>query len=595
MAGKISREELNDDLQQKLDDLEKPTYSEPIIINGGIGNFPANAINGQVSARLEGLTATNLVENGSFDKGSDGWGVSGGTNSVINGVMCLVGNGTNSSPYITRKVGQRTGQMIYAAMLARVTNDKCQSLNLEVSPSIFKQTNPQANTTYRISGVLTLADNMSNFYIVPRQYYESNEVANGKEMEVDYVICVDLTATFGAGNEPTKEQCDQIFARYFDGTKSTIGAKRIKSTWNLSAVKNIDLSNLTKSSWYNPVTKKYADQITQGYLIKVEPGKKYRLRCNTTKGSVQILDSGANVVLDGTNAGVFNTDTVYLRIKTDINGLCNIKDIMLAIDGVPYEPYTESTAYVVAKKDNKIVNLTTVKDTIGNIVSQDKIITKENGKMECVLENKSMSNVATSTVINYANMKDGGYFNAYGTDGENQVGVKGDTLTFAATTLIYQLAEPEIIELPPQSLTAYSGGTIYVEPIVKETAVYGTGITIKDPSVPIKRLERVTKINLNDNSRMDIPISSCTVASDGLSFTSTILGSKDTIEYEYEYDQALSTTPTLEVVANMNLKAQVSSHDKTISSINQELSNFSDMTLMWIIELDSRLTALEGV
>ena len=34
---------------------------------------------------------------------------------------------------------------------------------------------------------------------------------------------INLTATFGAGNEPTKEQCDLFFANYFEGTDNVLG------------------------------------------------------------------------------------------------------------------------------------------------------------------------------------------------------------------------------------------------------------------------------------------------------------------------------------------------------------------------------------
>src|SRR5690606_24423099 len=45
------------------------------------------------------------------------------------------------------------------------------------------------------------------------------------------------------GNEPTKEECDQIFANWFDGTKSTIGAVRIKSVGkNLANLKEMSKS-----------------------------------------------------------------------------------------------------------------------------------------------------------------------------------------------------------------------------------------------------------------------------------------------------------------------------------------------------------------
>src|SRR5699024_9027657 len=48
------------------------------------------------------------------------------------------------------------------------------------------------------------------------------------KLNADNFLAIDLTSAFGAGNEPTKEECDKIFANWFDGTKSTVST-RIKS------------------------------------------------------------------------------------------------------------------------------------------------------------------------------------------------------------------------------------------------------------------------------------------------------------------------------------------------------------------------------
>ena len=45
-------------------------------------------------------------------------------------------------------------------------------------------------------------------------YFDSTSVW---DMQMDNFMRINLTATFGAGNEPTKEQCDLIFSDYFEG------------------------------------------------------------------------------------------------------------------------------------------------------------------------------------------------------------------------------------------------------------------------------------------------------------------------------------------------------------------------------------------
>lgn len=56
----------------------------------------------------------------------------------------------------------------------------------------------------------------------------THTITNTTEEEVD-ILVVDLTQTFGIGNEPTKEECANIFNNYFDGTQSVSGNVRVKS------------------------------------------------------------------------------------------------------------------------------------------------------------------------------------------------------------------------------------------------------------------------------------------------------------------------------------------------------------------------------
>lgn len=60
---------------------------------------------------------------------------------------------------------------------------------------------------------------------------------------------------------------------------------------------------------------------------------------------------------------------------------------------------------------------------------------------------------------------------------------------------------------------------------------------------------KVDKLHIEDGhwKRTNIPLTSVTVAGDGLSFTITGAVNGDTYEYSYDYDSALSTMPDLEV------------------------------------------------
>ena len=80
---------------------------------------------------------------------------------------------------------------------------------------------------------------------------------------------LNLTTTFGAGNEPTKEQCDLIFSDYFEGVKSFEPTGRVRS---------VDKNGLNPTALYltapelrsNGTVKDEIRKGTNGYeLVKV--------------------------------------------------------------------------------------------------------------------------------------------------------------------------------------------------------------------------------------------------------------------------------------------------------------------------------------
>src|SRR5690606_8599807 len=63
-------------------------------------------------------------------------------------------------------------------------------------------------------------------------------------------------------------------------------------------------------------------------------------------------------------------------------------------------------------------------------------------------------------------------------------------------TLIYQLATP--VEIPVQvsgTLVGYSSGTVYWEPMVADAGVYAGKMDILNTSLPIKRIEKLSKVD----------------------------------------------------------------------------------------------------
>lgn len=210
------------------------------------------------------------------------------------------------------------------------------------------------------------------------------------------------------------------------------------------------------------------------------------------------------------------------------------------IRSVSQDESQESTAYVLAKDaEGKILELRSLPNGVKDEfrVSEGKLIQRIGHK----------ENVASGTVINYADMADGGVFYAWNDDGETQAGVKGDTLTIDATQLIYQLAEP--VEIPVQvsgTLLSYPSGTVYVENVVADAGLYSDGITVLHQDLPIKSIEKISKIDYETGLETILDASKAVIASDKLSFTHPDLKDGDIVFFIYEYDKE-STIPEIEV------------------------------------------------
>src|SRR5690606_22303606 len=74
-----------------------------------------------------------------------------------------------------------------------------------------------------LSGIITGNDDTANnAYNQLRlyQYYPDATVASGKMMEVKEIIAINLTQGFGMGNEPTLEEINKYYTKWFVGTKN---------------------------------------------------------------------------------------------------------------------------------------------------------------------------------------------------------------------------------------------------------------------------------------------------------------------------------------------------------------------------------------
>ena len=367
-----------------------------------------------------------------------------------------------------------------------------------------------------------------------------------------------------------------------DNVKSTIAAMKIKSVGkNL-----IDISKTSKKildGYYYPADYVISDNtITiisdtgfKGVKIPItlKLYTKYTLsleRTNTTRVFVKPRLGTQNIdaIVGGKISNYFTFETVeytdywIILDNGDYVGENILSNIQLEEGDIAtdYEPYQESVAYITAKDESgNILELRSLpngtKDEIN--VAERKLIKRIGEK----------ANVSSGTVINYTDMAEGGTYYAWNDNGETETGTKGDTLGIDATTLIYQLAEPEIIPVQiTGSLQAYENGTMYIDAIIPRIDFYDiNGIAV---DVPIGTIDTLYKVDKETGYLYSLDISQAEISQDRLSFIHPDLVEGDLVDWDYIPDVE-GTNPTILMKLPTNLKASVTS---TLQGV-QELSN----------------------
>ena len=200
--------------------LELPTNR--YVISGEYGNFKVNlkASNGTISG---GNTITNLLSNGSFE--NTGWsGCSYNTTYKKYGNYSCALTGTTAVP----EVLATNNQSIYLdnthTYYSRVEAYQTSKTGLQswqtywpiAEPSFGSVEFGEANEWHKYSLVANRTSFSSGSY--PLRFDYDNRNNNGT-VYYDGGMLIDLTASYGSGNEPSKEWLDENI-EYFEGTMS---------------------------------------------------------------------------------------------------------------------------------------------------------------------------------------------------------------------------------------------------------------------------------------------------------------------------------------------------------------------------------------
>ena len=175
---------------------------------------------------------TNIVKNGGFESNSDWelYDVSYVTNQKYSGNYSL-----KLSPNVTAMSIQRTsykpiyGHKYYGRLMFKSsdnfsTSDSRYELFYTDAPgALLTVTQKNISTTdwKLLSNIISLPNDN---YINEIWYFRNFEVNSNSESYVDDLLFIDLTEAFGAGNEPSKEWCDENIP-FFEGQYNLLVSK----------------------------------------------------------------------------------------------------------------------------------------------------------------------------------------------------------------------------------------------------------------------------------------------------------------------------------------------------------------------------------
>ena len=444
----------------------------------GIVSLPSNA-QGNANPTVEGLTATNPINNSNFalDSNSDGLADNFSVGTTITSYSFMSGAQTVS----LRTLG--VGHQYHSKFDTPIFTDAEIDLTGTWLFIIHAKNNEATNATLEIgrgyylikSELFTAGETKSVIFVgtMPNAGVSTNRTkitfgASVYDQSFTFysVIPINLTSIFGAGNEPSEADCAKIFS-YFDGTKSISMPARVRSVGR----------NLLPPNYFIDGYRLQADGIVSygsvGYsaspvFIPVSPNSHYTINWADVNRICCFYDKNRNFIGYGSP-----TDFWYATGQTPPNcffirfgfskqavyqsNLYLVKtETQTHIMPCPYEPYTDSTLYIA---DNEEVrSIQDVQDTL-TIVNGEYIYTKK------VSTPASVASGVAVNVTNYPTAKTGGKFAVELTAGGTQIGVIGTDSTSGAGTLRFELDTPVITNLLTSgTLKAFQNGSVYYEP-----------------------------------------------------------------------------------------------------------------------------------
>ena len=479
-------------------EVDTPIYSTDVVSYADVISLPANAVSGQIDTTVKGFTATNIFSMDINKINHSGNTISINGSEITHTVTALqtLGNG-----YVLEQYPFTLNNKYYykASFLPKYDT----KVGIYLNGTYVVKTTPSVNVWNTYSGIYT--SDSTNTAILLTHATDTLYSVGDTWKTKDFVV-VDLTATFGAGNEPTKEQCDIIFSNWFDGTKSVNGNFTLRSVG-----KNLfDKSKTTDGYFYSNLgVKTTSATYCFSEKIKVHPLTTYK--CGGTFLNIVFFDSNDNYIgYSGVSQYTTPSNIAYLIVSMLISNKDAVQ-VERGTTATAYEPYKESVQQINSNTElrrlpNGVRDEIDVDDRkLVKRVSQVVLNGSENwGKSSLTttgysgfsIENTGYpattvnpSNYITSalrigTVTEWNNLVLDEFIEVT-TANNGTLGIRINNAKLSTTditgfkawlqahpiTLIYQLATPVVSDIEVLGdLQSYESGTVYLEQTVSPTA-----------------------------------------------------------------------------------------------------------------------------
>ena len=350
-SSKLMDDELNkleastdtriDELENVLNSMNQNQETRTTTSGVDTVSLPKTAANTGMQVQMFGQSAQQLVTNGNFAIGTTGWGtlLPRESISIVGGklrVACVTSdpnltlNNTNTTNFILNNK--------YFVYMSDAVSTRNYNLSIRTNPS---------NVAYAIadkkSAIITTTNAGTNFNFV---FQGIGNWQSGEYIDISHVKIINLTATYGAGNEPTKEQCDLLFANYFEGTDNVLGTGRISSPSgkNLFDKKRVQYNKTIETASGSIVSS--AGFAVTGY-IPVKAGIRYQFSGRTASSFCFYNKFKQTVLSSGGQAYIAPANSEYLVLNLGTN-LAEINTLQVEVSSTAtaYEPYKESSLYI---------------------------------------------------------------------------------------------------------------------------------------------------------------------------------------------------------------------------------------------------------